>query len=94
MLPGSPGGTPQGLFGPAVTAPASTATASGAGGSRGGGLFQQARGSASGRGGKPSDRSDSEKKQDGEKDKGPQNLARRETGNVWGYVKPNEDPYN
>jgi hypothetical protein len=92
MLSDSPGGTPQGLFGPAVTTPASTATASGAGGSRGGGLFQQTQ--ASGRGGRPSDRSDSEKQQDGEKDGGPLDLARRETGNVWGYVKPNEDPYN
>ncbi|MFC3492738.1 hypothetical protein [Glycomyces rhizosphaerae] len=95
MLPGSPGpagNVPQGLFGPAVT-PTTTGSASGAKG----GLFPGASGGAGGapgRGGKPSERSGSDKKKDEKDDEGPQNLARRETGNVWGYTKPNEDPYN
>lgn len=97
VLPGSTGGVPQGLFGPAVT-PTTTATSGSAGGARGGGggggLFQnQTAGGAQNRAGKSSDRSDAEKKQDDEKEE-PPNLAHRETGNVWGYVKPNEDPYN
>jgi hypothetical protein len=96
MVPGSTGGVPQGLFGPAVTTPTTAATTSAASGGRGGGLFQtQPANSTTGKGGRPSERSESDKKKDGEKDdEGPQNLARRETGNVWGYVKPNEDPYN
>ncbi|MDA1362267.1 hypothetical protein O1R50_21760 [Glycomyces luteolus] len=96
VLPGPANAVPQGLFGPAVTVPTTASTTASASGPRGGGLFQQSQGQASGgRGGKPSGRSDSDKKQDGEKeDEGPQHLARRETGNVWGYIKPNEDPYN
>ncbi|MFG3338567.1 hypothetical protein [Glycomyces sp. NPDC048151] len=99
-MPTGPGGgaVPQGLFGPAVTTPATTATTASTSGSRGGGgLFQQSQtagGSAANQSRKGSDRSDSDKKQDGEQDDKPQDLARRETGNVWGYVKPNEDPYN
>ncbi|WP_205328564.1 hypothetical protein [Glycomyces sp. YM15] len=96
-LPGSTGAVPQGLFGPALTTPTTAATTGSASGSKGGGLFsgQTAGGASGGRGGKSSERSDSDKKKDGEKeDEGPQHLARRETGNVWGYVKPNEDPYN
>jgi hypothetical protein len=96
VLPGATGGVPQGLFGPAVAPSATTAatTTSSSSGGRGPGLFQtQNAGGAPGKGGKPSERSDSDKKTDDEKEE-PQNLARRETGNVWGYVKPTEDPYN
>lgn len=90
VLPGATGGAPQGLFGPAVS-PATTATTASTSGAKGGGLFQnQSSGGSPGKGGKTSE---SGKKQDDEKEE-PQNLARRETGNVWGYVKPNEDPYN
>jgi uncharacterized membrane protein YgcG len=96
VVPGPTGGAaPQGLFGPAVTTPTTAATGSASGAKGGGGLFQNQGQASGGRGGKPSERSDSDKKKDGEKeDEGPQNLARRETGNVWGYIKPNEDPYN
>ncbi|MEU5154441.1 hypothetical protein [Glycomyces sp. NPDC021274] len=98
VLPGATGGVPQGLFGPAMTSPTTAAATTGAtSGAKGGGLFQSqtqaSGGAAGGKGGKPSERSDADKKQDDDKE-GPQDLARRETGNVWGYVKPNEDPYN
>jgi hypothetical protein len=93
-LPTTSGGVPQGLFGPAVTTPTTTTTA-GAGGSRGGLFHGPTGGNPPGRGAKPSEKSEPEKKKDGaEGEEEPQNLARRETGNVWGYVKPNEDPYN
>jgi hypothetical protein len=92
MVPTTGGGAPQGLFGPAVTTPATTAASSPARGG-GGGLFQANQAGAPNRGGKASERSDADKKKPEEKEE-PQSLARRETGNVWGYVKPNEDPYN
>ncbi|SDL09624.1 hypothetical protein SAMN05216298_2712 [Glycomyces sambucus] len=85
------GGVPQGLFGPAVSP---GATAGGTGAAKGGGLFhgpgpagQQVRaGGAEAKGGRA--------KADDEDEDAPQDLARRETGNPWGYVRPNEDPYN
>ncbi|MBO3734242.1 hypothetical protein [Glycomyces niveus] len=92
MVPTTGGGAPQGLFGPAVTTPATTAASSPARGG-GGGLFQANQAGAPNRGGRASERSDADKKKPEEKEE-PQSLARRETGNVWGYVKPNEDPYN
>ncbi|HEY1093847.1 MAG TPA: hypothetical protein VGE61_04040 [Glycomyces sp.] len=88
VLPGAGGGAPQGLFGPAVTAPAAGSSPV----RGGGGLFPSNPGGAPGRG-KGSERSDADEKES-EGEDGPVNLARRETGNVWGYVKPNEDPYN
>jgi hypothetical protein len=92
---GGPGGAPQGLFGPAVT-PTSTATGT-PGAAKGGGLFHGPMGSqagvratsAEGKGGSAEEEDDGEEDEDG-----PQDLSRRETGNAWGYVKPNEDPYN
>lgn len=92
MAPGGFGSLPQGLFGPAATGatPSASATTSTAGGTRTGGV-QGPQGSSTAKGGKaPGKAKDDEK--DGEET--PPNLARRETGNVWGYVKPNEDPYN
>ncbi|SDD90209.1 hypothetical protein [Glycomyces harbinensis] len=93
MGPGGAGGVPQGLFGPAVTAPVPTAGPAGAGGGAGGGVrpgmapaHQQ--GGAAGRDAKRYDEDEAEE------DERPQDLTRRETGNLWGYVKPNEDPYN
>ncbi|MCC3764677.1 hypothetical protein K3N28_16590 [Glycomyces sp. TRM65418] len=89
----TPGGTvPQGLFGPAVTGatPGTAASTSGTSGTRTG-TVQGPQGGAPGRSGKaPANTGDDEK--DGEAK--PDGPARRETGNVWGYVKPNEDPYN
>ncbi|MCD0443575.1 hypothetical protein LO763_08030 [Glycomyces sp. A-F 0318] len=93
--PGGAGGVPQGLFGPAVTAPVPAAGPAGATGGAGGGaggarpgMAPVQQGGASGKGGKTDDEDEAEE------DEGPQDLARRETGNVWGYVKPNEDLYN
>ncbi|WP_030162135.1 hypothetical protein [Glycomyces sp. NRRL B-16210] len=86
--PGGPGGVPQGLFGPAITGTAAPAATGGAGGARPG----HVQGPQSGAPGKAAARS--EKRAEERAEEPPQDLARRETGNVWGYVKPNEDPYN
>ncbi|PRY60400.1 hypothetical protein [Glycomyces artemisiae] len=89
---GGPGGAPQGLFGPAVTTP-TTATASSP---RGGGLFHSPAGQQVAAPKDPDRKGKGDKEtEDGEgsEDEAPQ-LSRRETGNVWGYVRPTEDPYN
>jgi hypothetical protein len=92
MTPGGYGGAPQGLFGPAVTGatPSTATSASGAGGPRTGGA-PGPQGGSTAKGGKTSGKGKEDEKDGGET---PPDLARRETGNVWGYVKPNEDPYN
>jgi hypothetical protein len=92
MAPGGSGGAPQGLFGPAVTGatPSTAAGGATAGGPKPGGV-QGAQVGSTAKGGKAPGKAKEDEK-DGEAP--PQDLARRETGNVWGYVKPNEDPYN
>jgi len=85
-MPGGPGSVPQGLFGPAVTGPTTTSGGAnnGAGGARTGGNPAQ---QANTKGNKATGKKAEEAEE-------PENLARRETGNVWGYIRPNEDPYN
>ncbi|MEU6248091.1 hypothetical protein [Glycomyces sp. NPDC047010] len=92
---GGPGGAPQGLFGPAVAPTPTTAAAASA--AKGGGLFGPA-------GPQAAAAKDADRKGKGDKDRDcdgedaaeeePPQLSRRETGNVWGYIRPNEDPYN
>ncbi|NUQ87494.1 MAG: hypothetical protein HOQ43_03395, partial [Glycomyces artemisiae] len=81
-----------GLFGPAVTTPTSATTA----GPRGGGLFHSPAGQQVAAAKEPDRKGKADKEtEDGEgsEEEAPQ-LSRRETGNVWGYVRPTEDPYN
>ncbi|MEU6858257.1 hypothetical protein AB0B28_05195 [Glycomyces sp. NPDC046736] len=78
--------TPQGLFGPAVT-PTPTSGTNAASGSRGG-LFGP-QGQPGAKGGKAPAKDEEETEA-----KAPENLARRETDNVWGWVAPKDDPHN
>ncbi len=95
-MPTTTGGVPQGLFGPAVTTP-TTATTAGSRAARAAGCSTAPNAAAArrqGREGVGAFGAGEEARRTTEGEEEPQNLARRETGNVWGYIKPNEDPYN
>lgn len=83
-----PGAVPQGLFGPAVTTPTATSGGPGARTSHVQGPHAGSQAGASAKGGKAKP----EKREDDEEPT--PDLTRRETENVWGYVKPGDDPYN